>query len=51
MSIDQALRGGAPRTFSIDSVDYTNMVEGYMGDEVTKHLKKQRKNMKKQRKH
>lgn len=46
MSIDQALRGSAPRTFSVDSVDYTNMVGGYMGDEVTAHLKKQRKHKK-----
>ena len=46
MSIDQALQSGAPRSFSIDSVDYTNMVGGYMGDEVTAHLKKQRNHKK-----
>ena len=48
-SIDQALRGGAPRTFSVDSVDYTNMVVGYMGEEVSEVLRKQRRRHKKRR--
>lgn len=33
MSIDQALRGRAPRTWSVDSIDYTSLVTGDLGEE------------------
>ena len=47
MSIDQALREGAPRTLSVDSVDYTNMVGCYLDEPTMQALRKHRKHHRK----
>ena len=49
MSIDQALRNAAPRTWSVDSIDYSNMVLGSMDEETATVLRKRRKQHKKRR--
>ena len=49
VSIDQALRNTAPRTWSVDSVDYSNMVLGSMDEETATVLRKRRKQHKKRR--
>ena len=46
MSIDQALRGRAPRTWSVDSIDYTSLVAGDLGEEG-ENLRKRRRHQKK----
>lgn len=49
-SIDDALRGRAPRTMSVDSVDYTEMVRGAMGEEVAENVRKHRRHGKRKAK-
>ena len=46
MSIDQSLRGRAPRTWSVDSIDYTSLVTGDLGEEG-ENLRKRRRHQKK----
>ena len=46
MTIDQALRGRAPRTWSVDSIDYTSLVTGDLGEEG-ENLRKRRRHQKK----
>ena len=43
MSIDQAMEQGIPRSLSVDSVDYTNMINGEMDEVVTEKVRKARK--------
>ena len=49
-SIDDALRGRAPRTLSVDSVDYTEMVRGAMGEEAAESARKHRRHAKRKAK-
>lgn len=46
MSIDQSLEAGMPRTYSVDSVDYTTMLVGDMEEEVKEEVRKKRKDRK-----
>ncbi len=43
MSIDQSLEVGAPRTYSVDSVDYSTMLMGDAEEEVKEEVRKRRK--------
>ena len=43
MSIDQSLEAGAPRTYSVDSVDYSTMLVGDAEEEVKEEVRKRRK--------
>ena len=45
-SIDQSLEAGIPRTYSVDSVDYTTMLIGDMDEEVKMEVKKKRRERK-----
>mgnify|MGYP000155752143 CR=1 FL=1 len=47
MSIDQALKEGAPRTLSVDSVDYSNMIGGYFDESTMQSLRKHRRHHRK----
>lgn len=49
-SIDDALRHGAPRTLSVDSVDYTEMVRGSFGEEAAESARKHRRHAKRKAK-
>ena len=49
MSIDHAMYMGHPRTLSVDSVDYTNMVAGEMEEEVANYVRKQRRQRRRRR--
>lgn len=49
-SIDDALRRRAPRTLSVDSVDYTEMVRGSIGEETAERVRKQRRHAKRRAK-
>lgn len=49
MSIDHAMFMGHPRTLSVDSVDYINMVAGEMEEEVASYVRKQRRHRNKRR--
>ena len=46
MSIDMASSSGLPRTYSVDSIDYTCMLTGEMEEEVVEVVRKQRKHRK-----
>lgn len=46
MSIDQAVRGRAPRTWSVDSIDYTSLVVGDLGEDG-ENLRKRRRHQRK----
>lgn len=46
VSIDQSLEAGMPRTYSVDSVDYTTMLVGDMEEEVKEEVRKKRKDRK-----
>ena len=48
MSIDQAIQHGVPRSLSVDSVDYTNMLRGEMDQETTEKIRRTRKQNKHQ---
>ena len=48
MSIDQAIQHGVPRSLSVDSVDYTNMLRGEMDEETTEKIRRTRKQNKHQ---
>ena len=48
MSIDQAIQHGIPRSLSVDSVDYTNMLRGEMDEEISEKIRKTRKQNKHQ---
>ena len=43
VSIDQSLEAGAPRTYSVDSVDYSTMLMGDAEEEVKEEVRKRRK--------
>ena len=45
-SIDQAIESGMPRTYSVDSVDYTTMLMGDMEEEEKEEVRKKRKEWK-----
>lgn len=45
-SIDQTLEMGRPRTYSVDSVDYTTMLMGDVEEEVKEEARKHRRNRK-----
>lgn len=45
-SIDQTLEMGRPRTYSVDSVDYTTMLMGDVEEEVKEEARKRRRNRK-----
>lgn len=47
MSIDQALQNAAPRTWSVDSIDYSDMVQGPIDEETAATLRKRRRQHKK----
>lgn len=49
MSIDHAMYMGHPRTLSVDSVDYTNMIAGEMEEEVASYVRKQRRHRNRRR--
>ena len=49
-SIDDALRHRAPRTLSVDSVDYTEMVRGSMGEETAETVRRHRRHAKRKAK-
>ena len=40
------MRKGCPRTFSVDSVDYTSMVMGEIDEATTAQLRKERREKK-----
>ena len=46
MSIDQSIEAGKPRTFSVDSVDYTTMLVGDEEEAVKEEVRRRRKNRK-----
>ena len=46
MSIDQAMSSGLPRTYSVDSIDYTCMLTGDIDEEVVEVVRKQRRHRK-----
>lgn len=48
MSIDQAIQHGIPRSLSVDSVDYTNMLKGEMDEATSERIRKTRKQNKHQ---
>ena len=48
MSIDQAFNIH-PRTLSVDSIDYTNMLTGEIDEEIVKYVRKQRKHRNRRR--
>ena len=45
-SIDQSIESGMPRTYSVDSVDYTTMLMGDMEEEEKEEVRKKRKEWK-----
>ena len=45
-SIDQTIEMGKPRTYSVDSVDYTTMLMGDVEEEVKTEARKRRRNRK-----
>ena len=45
-SIDQTIEMGKPRTYSVDSVDYTTMLMGDVEEEVKAEARKRRRNRK-----
>ena len=45
-SIDQSIESGMPRTYSVDSVDYTTMLMGDMEEEEKEEGRKKRKEWK-----
>lgn len=45
-SIDMSLGSGAPRTYSVDSVDYTTMLMGDVDEEVKEEARRRRRNHK-----
>ena len=48
-SIDRSLEIGMPRSYSVDSVDYTTMLMGDMPEEVKEEARKRRRNRKPKR--
>ena len=48
-SIDRSLEAGMPRSYSVDSVDYTTMLMGDMPEEVKEEARKRRRNRKPKR--
>lgn len=46
LSIDQSIEAGKPRTFSVDSVDYTTMLLGDEEEVVKEEVRRRRKNRK-----
>ena len=46
MSIDQSIEAGKPRTFSVDSVDYTTMLVRDEEEAVKEEVRRRRKNRK-----
>lgn len=48
-SIDRSLETGMPRSYSVDSVDYTTMLMGDMPEEVKEEARKRRRNRKPRR--
>ena len=46
MSIDQSIEAGKPRTFSVDSGDYTTMLVGDEEEAVKEEVRRRRKNRK-----
>lgn len=47
-SIDQAIQQGVPRSMSVDSVDYTNMIQGDLDEAVMEKVRKARRQHKHQ---
>ena len=45
-TIDQSIESGMPRTYSVDSVDYTTMLMGDMEEEEKEEVRKKRKEWK-----
>lgn len=48
MSIDQAFNVH-PRTLSVDSIDYTNMLTGEMDEEIVTFVRKQKRHRNRRR--